>query len=341
MPARKFGLIVAAVCGLISLAGPGARAQQSLDSALKNYRAQLFAYFKNQPQPMLPIFLPSGEQNGDVYRDVFGGYLAHREDCFNEMTPRQQPSFLNGALSTDEKTGAVAINTTISKIVDASIEGKLEAPKQFKISYEEVTSRTVSDFQLRQAFHKDDLNCAQVAQGMSGTAGTQVPMILGDLYTGRQKIELSASFQVTGNVKAEGLKVFRETLKKVGIDVKLGGEITGGTKQSQQVLAITETPFPIGWRPAFISLQHMNETLELQSKGLLSSLETNLSAGKDPKFVLSDFKEIVLPPDVLFERMEKGTPVAFDEKNGQHIGYIKDLGLLFAASLELLPTTRQ
>jgi hypothetical protein len=66
--------------------------------------------------------------------------------------------------------------------------------------------------------------------------------------------------------------------------VDLGGQAAGSINQSQQVSTVIQTAFPIGWRPVFISLQHLNETLEIQIKGPLADLETNLSAENDLKF---------------------------------------------------------
>jgi len=325
----------------LMLCRPAFAADVNLVPALTDFRAQLFAYFKDQPQPLLPIFIAIGQKPGDVYRDIYGGYLARQADCFDQLTPDEAKALLPQAFISNQAKAGAGIDATIASVADAALKSNLDIGNHLTIHYDDVTSLTVSDIALKRAFHHDDANCQQVAQAMIQQNDGSLPMVLGIVFLGKQKLELEIHTTGDASVKAglnEALKSVIEKLKDVGIEADVGGEVSGGVNNAQQISVQGDDKLPIAWLPAFISLQDLQSKVALLQSGTVKNLESDLASGQAREgrdALIKKYPGVLETAGRIYQEMTKGTPIPFDANNPQHRDYIVAVGTLLAAAFEV------
>jgi hypothetical protein len=119
---------------------------------------------------------------------------------------------------------------------------------------------------------------------------------------------------------------------------------SGSAKAKDQLdtLMIVNTgksAFPVAWRPAFISRTHFEYVLKLMDRGwfryLLSKVGIEESDAqilftlrRDVKF---DRKEVPHPKE-LSVQVSQGPAIPFDEKNEEHLRYLRGVNVLYGCA---------
>lgn len=142
-----------------------------LEGALKDFKAILFDYFRNQPDPVIPIFLPAGEKPGDVYRDVFGGYFARQAECFNNVSVYKEESRFQEAVesATGNLSGNVQAQFTEAARVGGGVGVKMG--DSVTIRFRDVSANVASDVALMTAFKKT----SGLVRRSGNSCGNQAP----------------------------------------------------------------------------------------------------------------------------------------------------------------------
>lgn len=120
----------------------------------------------------------------------------------------------------------------------------------------------------------------------------------------------------------------------------LGADVN--TQQNSNLLIIAhtgKTAFPVAWRPAFISLEHLSYISDLMNQGWLRYLLTKLALGKSDQEILEillkdyklDPKKLPRPKDIA-EDMSHGKAIPFEPENEKHLAYLKGVNALLGVS---------
>ena len=100
-----------------------------------------------------------------------------------------------------------------------------------------------------------------------------------------------------------------------------------------------KTAFPVAWRPAFISYDHLRYIEDLAKQDWFKYILQKFDLIKSDQDILEilqrDFKQelqkLPHPKDVV-ENMSHGKPVAFNQKNEEHLAYLQDVNALLGLS---------
>jgi len=316
-----------------------------LEDALEDFRAKLFAYFKNQPDPILPIFLPSGEIPGDIYRDAFGGYFARQQDCFDGLRVDEAPTRLLHVLDAKSSKVSGKLRGQLTKAAKAGGEAGFEFDENIEIRFEDLIIRVSPDIQLKKAFRSKEPQCAPIAKLMDKPGEGNTKLILGQVLIGKQiietKVSVSLSGQAAGRLDADPIKkklnILFKALEKKGLSLKASGELhLSGSRKAYTKLSLTdERLLPIGYRPAFVSQRHLQKILTYVEKGILTEIENEVIKTRNARSVAEKYKEVIIPTKRLLVEMGSGELVPLDLKNPEHIKYLKGLGLLFGIRTEV------
>lgn len=315
-----------------------------LEDVLKDFRAKLYAYFKNQPDPILPIFIPAGEIPGDVYRDAFGGFFARQKDCFDGPEVIQAPSKLLRVLDTSSSDFTGGYGGKFSEIAKASADLGFALDQRVEIRFDDLTNHVCSDFQLKSTFRSNKEGCAPVAKLMSDPGEGNSALILGQVLIGSQIMETTASLSFSG--QAEGqvnldtvkkkLGLLAKALEKIGLSLDLISKIeAGGSHMAQTKISLTDPrKLPIGYRPAFVSQQHLDEILLYIEKGTLSNMEDYILRTDRVIVAAKEWSFLVKPTRQFVTEMVSGKLVPFNNENPQHIKYLRGVGLILSVGTE-------
>jgi hypothetical protein len=332
---EKLFALAGSIMFLAVAASPPANAA-SLQDAMADYRAQLFAYFRSQPTPLLPIFVPSGEEPGDVYRDLFLGYAAHRADCFDDLHPRSSNSNVVGELQTSLRSGSAGLNVAVAGIAQAASDSHFRASSGMTIQYSAVKNLATTDVALRKAFHKSDRVCVEgVAPAMNpDPRSTRIPLILGTVFSGSQTVKFTVNTE-NGNAALgngnTGIAEFISALKLFGLDARHDATQSG----TETISATTDKVLPFGWLPAFISREDLQRLLDLEAKGTIGKLEADVAGHASRGALLDRYAGIIVPVSAILGQMTTGTPIPFNIEERPHREYISTLELLIAVAIQL------
>ncbi|MCE0915665.1 hypothetical protein [Pseudomonas sp. NMI760_13] len=335
-------LLATALFACLSASPPADAAP--LEGALKDFKAILFDYFRNQPDPVIPIFLPAGEKPGDVYRDVFGGYVARQAECFNNVSVDKEESRFQEAVESvaGNLSGNVQAQFTEAARVGGGVGVKMG--DSVTIRFRDVSAHVASDVALMTAFKKNLRACAAIGKLMRQPGSGNAALVLGQVFTAKQTIETIATVEHSGQLGGEvrldevmkKLGVLRDVLGAAGISLDVLGtaKIDGGRTATTQVSLTDPRPLPVGYRPAFLSQQHLNKLLELRQKGVLAEIERTVAVTRDTHEIEKKYNNVIFDPKRLAFEMASGDMIPFDNKNAEHVQYIQGLGLLFAIGID-------
>jgi hypothetical protein len=315
-----------------------------LEDVLKDFRAKLYAYFKNQPDPILPIFIPAGEVPGDVYRDAFGGYFARQKDCFNGPEVNQAHSKLLRVLDTTSSDFTGGYKGRFAKIAKAGADLGFTLDQRIEIRFDDVTISVCSDFQLKSTFRSNIKECDPVAKLMSDPGEGNSALILGQVLVGSQTMETTASLSVSGqaggqvdlDIVKKKLGSLAKVLEKIGFSLELISDIKAtGSHMAQTKISLTDPrKLPIGYRPAFVSQRHLENILWYIEKGTLRSMEDYILKTNKVIVAAKEWSFLVIPTEKFVAEMVSGQLVPFNEKNPEHIKYLKGVGLILSVGTE-------
>jgi hypothetical protein len=315
-----------------------------LEDVLKDFRAKLYAYFKNQPDPILPIFIPAGEVPGDVYRDAFGGFFARQNDCFKGPEVIQAPSKLLRVLDTTSSDFTGGYKGRFVEIAKASADLGFALEQRIEIRFDDVTNYVCSDLQLKSTFRSNKKDCVPVAKLMNDPGEGNSALILGQVLIGSQIMETTASLSFSGQAEGqvnldtvkEKLGLLAKALEKIGLSLDLISKIeAAGSHTAQTKISLTDPrKLPIGYRPAFVSQQHLDKILMYIEKGTLSNMEEYILKTDRVIVAAKEWSFLVIPTREFVKEMVSGKLVPFDEENPQHIKYLKGVGLILSVGTE-------
>ena len=335
-------LLATALFACLSAALPADAA--SLSGALKDFRANLFDYFRNQPDPILPIFLPAGEKPGDVYRDVFGGYFARQAECFNNPQVYVEPSRFQEAVESSAGNLSGNLQAQFTEAAKAAGDAGVKMTDSITIRFSDVSAQVASDVALTTAFRGSQRACAAIGKLMTKPGSSNSALVLGQVFMAKQTIETTATVDVSGQLGGavqldevkKKLGVFGQGLEAIGLSLDARGstEIDGGRTAKTRIALTDAQVLPIGYRPAFLSQQHLTKLLDLIQRGVLANLERDVAITRDARAMAEKYKDVVSDPKQLAYEMASGDVIPFDEKNAKHIQYIQGLGLLFAIGID-------
>jgi hypothetical protein len=318
---------------------------ESLEDALQDFRAKLFAYFKNQPEPILPIFLPSGEIPGDVYRDAFGGFSFRQKDCFDKPRVDPSPTRLMRVIDVKSTDASGALKGQLGQVADAGGNADVKVDDRIEIRFDEVTIHITPDIEFKKTFRQNEPSCKEIEELMSKPGEGNTKLILGQVLIGKQIVETTASVSLSGEAKGgvdsdvieKKFGLFAKAFKKLGLELKLNiASDASGSRKTDRIISLTDDrPLPIGYRPAFISQRHLQKILTYTKNGILQEIENVVIKTKNAKAVAEKYREVVVPPKELFVEMASGNLVPFDIKNSNHLEYLKGTGFLFSIGTEI------
>lgn len=324
-------------------------AASSVGAALKNFDAQMFDYFRQLPDPAIPIFLPAGEQPGDAYQDYYGGFEARKGDCFPTIKVDPAPSSLPAAIDTEAKALQGSLGANLAKALDAGADGGLKFDDRVSVRFDQVKVFVVSNYQLRKALRERDKGCANVAAVvLHGQALTSGVMVLGQVFVGRKVMETGVQNSTSVNAKASGtpnkllekIKGINEVLAKLDLKIEAQGALTGSQSSEQHVTLSDERELPIAYKPAFISLEHVRKIIDLKQKRVLEDLDARSKSVGGAVAARDKYPEFVIPPEKTWYEMQAGHLVSYDPKNPEHDEYLRACGLLMALGAEAYPRRR-
>lgn len=327
----------------IVLASPILNAEP-LSDALTDFRAKLFAYFKNQPDPLLPIFLPAGEVPGDVYRDAFGGYFSRQRDCFNKLSISNAPTRLVQVLNATSGAVSGELKGQVTQAMTAGANAGWKVSDSIQIRFAHVTVYVSSDTGLRKAFRLGESACGRVGKLMDNPGEGNSALVLGQVFVGKQVIETTVQSSLSGQVGGEAtlakltekLRSMGKALKEIGIFLETKGKIElSGNREAHTKISLTDKRMlPIGYRPAFLSQQHLLKVLRYIETQALASIESAVIQSRNSRAVADKYSEIIVSPKRLSTEMTSGALVPFDPQNKDHLAYLRGVALIFAVGTD-------
>ena len=336
-------LISLSLVAVITLTAPILQAEP-LSDALGDFRAQLFAYFKNQPDPFLPIFLPAGEVPGDVYRDAFGGYFARQRDCFKKLDVSKAPTHLPAVLNTRAGVVSGQLKGQLTEAAAAGANAGWKVSDRVEISFSDITVHVSSDTGLRKAFLRSEPTCDPVGKLMDRPGDGNSALVLGQVFIGKQVIETSVQSSLSGQIGgqasleklAEKLGSMGKALEKIGVLLKTNGkiELTGNREAYAKVSLTDKRLLPIGYRPAFLSQRHLLKVLRYIETGVLANIENEVIKNKNTRATADKYRDIIISPKRFATEIASGDLIPFDPKNKDHIAYLRGVGLIFSVGTD-------
>ena len=322
---------------------PNSGYPSSIAAALKTYDAQMYDYFRNLPEPVLPIFTPRGEEAGDAYRDYFGGYAARKSDCFSNPRVTRAASNLTQVMTTKADSLSGELKANVTSAVDAMLSAGLKLDDKVQIRFSDVNVQSVSDAQLTKTVKRNEPACKRVVEAVDGVPRTDGVILLGDVFVAKKVLETrvrgAAAGKAEGTLSADKLlekvKTTSDILKKLGLTMEVKGAVEGSHSHEQLISLSDARTMPIAFRPAFISGEHLQNIIHFREKGVLQAIENEVRKSGTAATARDKFPEIVVSQVTLWEAMRSGKSIPFDPKNADHIYYLRWVGLLFAVAVDV------
>jgi hypothetical protein len=327
--------------------------QLSVQSALTEPIARVYSFFARLA--VLPILNPLKEVPGDIYADLLGGsFLARKARCFPKLKIQSGPSILPTITDASqlEITGDIHAAVEDAKLVGGN--AGLRFVKSGDIAFDKVTASTTTPADLQSAFLSKSKVCQPVAHLVLGTPPVGPwfnGIILATVWTGTIEARWAVQTELNGKVggsTTEVLKVLDEYLKKITdhklpVTVDIGAEVKIDGDIGRQIVISSAKPLPIAWLPAYVSKQHLAETLEALKQGKLERLQTGFlqerSSGRsnaDISEAISEEADFPLPAPMVIAAQAASPPyIAFDSQNEDQLRYISAVNDLLALSYEL------
>jgi hypothetical protein len=295
------------------------------------------AYFSRIPA--FAIVFPQNEQPGDVYARP-GVILARKAECFKEaaldISETYFPKYMIFATSND----AFQVASDAALITQATADAGIQINDSVSVSYGEngkgkwsqiVENNLTAMLENSKANDCRDKILHSLRSPLDNVSS--IPWIIQSVWYAT----VNLSYQTTSGIGAGA---------KATIDGKLSSLSISGAVSTQQnsssiVIAYTGAqPFPVAWRPAFISSQHysyVNKLMEEQGwfRYVMTKLGFDMSDREILDILVKDFKldpkKLPRPKDVA-EDMSHGKAVPFEPENEKHLAYLKGVNALLGVS---------
>ncbi|WP_315796955.1 hypothetical protein [Bradyrhizobium sp. SZCCHNRI3043] len=302
-----------------------------------SYYIELYNYFSLIPA--LPIVTPQNERPGDIY-DIPGTIYARKADCFPEAKVDSSETYFLRALTLDIRNlsgEAAAAREMIGQITaeaGTSLENsvKVSFGESGKVKWDQITVRNLgtllSDQNTKNACRQRLLSLLR----STSDDPNSVPWIIQSVWYAT----VNTAYRTTTRVSAAASGVIRSRLSSV--------DASGATQTEQQSERLTiantgRTPFPIAWRPAFISQSHYEYIHQLLYADWLRSLMKQIYLSKSDQEILEilrkdfqfDFRKIPTPKEIARD-MTRGKPISFEPDNKEHLLYMQATDVLIGVS---------
>lgn len=285
-------------------------------------------------------------------RDLFGGRFSHAADCFENLaTQGPEPSKFLDAIEVNDNQLSGALNGQFTDALRFAGNAGIKFENRTQIIFNSVNAFTASDVALRRAFSEPHF-CPEIERIINGNSDPEGVLLIGTVFYAKPGIVVTRRKSLSGNTEVDGNpdEVFgkwQSLLDAAGLslDVELGGGLDGSLSSVRDIRLGSENSLPVAYLPAFISLRHLSQMIDMISRAQVTSFESNLKAFATNEITESEaaermapvFREAALPTDSdgFFRSMSTGKMVNFDIENETHQEYIRRVGLFLAAIEEL------
>jgi hypothetical protein len=302
-----------------------------------NYYITLYKYFSYIPA--LPIPVPQGEHAGDVY-SIPGVIYARKATCFPELKADTKQTLLLKTITVTRSSIDASIDVDGPALVEIAARTGIKLKDIVNISYGQSGKATWEqllpvDLEKLMVGHAVN-SCrkyldAKLRSNPGSTPALGVPWIIQSVWHATVNVSSMTISAVNANTAATFEREF-------------GGKKKGSVefKREANGLVVADsgaTEFPIAWRPAFISVTHYDEIRKLMDESWFKYVWVKLGIEKSDQEILAilrdDFKldrKTIPTPKELGVKMSQGPAMRFDEKNKEHIEYLKAVTVLSGLS---------
>ncbi|WP_404406162.1 hypothetical protein [Pelagibacterium halotolerans] len=319
--------------GLFQASSAVAQRATILDSARAAYFAtQLYA---------LPIILPQEDIPGDIYIDPIRKFQFRSEDCFPGTPIDTVDTVLPSYFEQNQSTLEAEFAGSLPDIASALVSVGVDTGDKLSISFADARAHSMTWDEITTGLANTSNEACRdhiewtLMQDSSSDPWRSIPWILATVIEARESytFETSQNITVGAEVEADLARLFRQL--PVPVEIAPGIELSNGTTRRIQLL--TEQSYPVAYRPAFISLEHMEELKAIEAGGFFRAVWQFFGGASDfetIEAIRSEFPEQLRHADETLKSMVEGTAVRFENENEEHLAYMRNAGLMLAAGIE-------
>jgi hypothetical protein len=245
-----FGRVLLAGAMVLALCGMGSRPSPELGNNLTRYQRVLISYFR--AFNLLPIFVPEGQDVGDVYDRGDWTFQDRGDKCFPQLPKMPMlPSALPGMLETNRLDAVAALG--ILDEFGGSVSGALADTAS--IQFRDVQVRKVAAGDLRDHLSDRCAYLSSLVHDVPVTPGEMLraPVVIGRVVYGRATVFVGITNQANASFKADVDAVVKRVAHVQGsvISADIAAEL-GFVSKNGIFLESTES-VPIAFAPAFLA----------------------------------------------------------------------------------------
>jgi hypothetical protein len=238
------GAIVLALCGMGSRPTPG------FGDNLTRYQRALISYFR--VLNLLPIFVPEGQDVGDVYDSANWTFQDRADKCFPEL-PTTPPvsSTLPGIIETSRADAIATLG--IFDEFGGSVSGALADVAS--IQFRDVQIKKVAAGDLRDHLSSRCAYLSDLVQDVLVTPGNMLraPVVIGRVVYGRATVFVGITKQADANLKANVDAVVKRVAHIEGSVIPADVAAKLGFVSENGVFLESSESVPIAFAPAFLA----------------------------------------------------------------------------------------
>lgn len=309
---------------------------ESWAGSLKHFHAKLFAYFEEYN--VLPVFPPRGEVPGEVYVTPAGEFLYRWDDCFGDLKAYEQDTVLASVFELNSDDLRASGRLAARQVANLETQHNIYLSDVVEISFYDAVIRGFTRTQILDTLRAlPNVAChAEILKILRGDPGQNlvegVPWIISEVWHAKEKASLASQQQIDSQLQVE----LKDQIKRMDAEVDLQFKHSA---QGMITVVSKDKAFPVAWRPAFISSDHLKRINELKEQDLFSRFLAWANLKDSPIEVLlllrKDFPDDLVRPTGIAEKMSMGTPIPFNRENEEHLEYLGMVDLLFAMSWEI------
>jgi len=303
---------------------------------LKTYFINLNNYFGSIY--VLPIMIPQKEEAGDVYSRP-GTIFARKAECFGDAktdsaeTSLPRLAFVDSSGVAGRLAGDEAMIGAAAADIGAQIQHStvVSYGENGKARWNQLTEKSISDSLANPGNNSCRERILRELRGVPENISGIPWIIQSVLYA-----TVNVSYQTASAVDAAAKAEIDKKLKPLEVN----GSVSTEQKSDSLVIVNTgKTAFPVAWRPAYISHDHLQYIEYLAKEDWFKYVLQKFDLVKSDQEILEilqkdfklELKKLPRPKDVV-ENMSHGKPVAFNQKNEEHLAYLQHVNALLGLS---------
>jgi hypothetical protein len=300
-------------------------------SNLSSSNAILTDYFR--AYRALPVLLPQSERPGDVYIDMYHGFLSRSADCFSGIGEREEASVLQAYSFNWRSAPRLKFVVPVHQVIEASVDLGIRINSSIAMSFDEVTVFDVSQWELLDAISASDGACAVRFSELRNIG--KLPWILRTVIYAKQSVNLSSSRGIDAAVGV----ALRDRVTAMTESPEIG--IAVSFPRDQNVSLTSSVVFPVAYRPAFISFEHVVRLQDFDRRGVFERFLDWLRSSEDNRDdiiieILEEFPDITLDPMVISDEATTSSELTLlDPEDEIHAQYLNNLSLLLVVAWEI------